>query len=218
MLVFLGHFGFLINTVLLGGLALLVLWTAARRGVAWARMLHTSLAVAGIGAGVAALVLFYSYFAPLLLEQARIASTSGLTELAQRAPVPRWYLWQVLWNAGLVTHFGFFPLLLAPVGVWLLTRRGRPARLTAALIGGSFLVSAVFAVLPFITLSTQSTRWLMFSAWGVAVGTAVVVRWLWRCGRSARLVVLAMSGFVLWNTFMVWLGPMLWRIRPPEPF
>jgi hypothetical protein len=58
----------------------------------------------------------------------------------------------------------------------------------------------------------------MFSAWAVAVGAAVAAQLLWRCGRGGRLVVLAMGGVVLWNTAMIWLGPLIWRIRPPEPF
>lgn len=222
-LVFLGHFGFFINTVLLGGLVLLLLalvaWqtrgtsqATAYAGVGW------RLALVGVGATLVALALFYSYFAPLLTEQAQIAATGGLTELAQRRPVERAYLWQVLWDAGLIQHFGFFPLLLAPLGLRVLQRRGGPARVTLALLTGTFLVSLVFAVLPFLTLSTQSTRWLMFAAWAVAVSAALAVPLLWQRGRIGRLVVVAMAGFVGWNTLLLWGGPMLWRIRPPEPF
>jgi hypothetical protein len=217
-LVFLGHFGFFINTVLLGGLMLLIICLAAWRKAGWARPLGTALALAGVGAGIVAFLLFYGYYIPLFRAQAQVAASGGLTELANRPPVERAYLWRVLWDAGFVQHFGFFPLLLAPVGVWLLARWGRPAWVTATLIGGSFAVSAVFAVLPFLTLSTQSTRWLMFSAWGVAIGAAVAARWLWRRGAVGRLAVVVMAGFVLWNTVVLWLGPMLWRIRPPEPF
>jgi hypothetical protein len=217
-LVFFGHFGFLINTVLLGGLALLLIVPAAWRGAGWARLLREPLALAGIAAGVAALALFYSYYTPLFMAQAQAAAEGGLTGLADRAPVERSRLWEVLWYAGFVQHFGFFPLLLAPIGVGLLARWGRPALVTVALIAGSFLVSSLFAVLPFITLSTQSTRWLMFSAWGVAIGAAVAGAWLWQAGRAGKVAVATMAGFVLWNTIVLWVGPMLWRIRPPEPF
>jgi hypothetical protein len=82
----------------------------------------------------------------------------------------------------------------------------------------SVLVSSCFAVLPFITLSTQSTRWLTFSAWAIAIAAALAWQVLWRSGRAGRVVVLAMGGFVVWNTVVFWVGPMLWRIRPPEPF
>ncbi len=217
-LVFFGHFGFFINTVLLGGLMLLLIWPASLRGAGWARALRLPVTMAGMGAALTAAALFYTYYLPLFLAQAEATAEGGLTGLADRAPVERSYLWAVMWDAGFVQHFGFFPLLLAPVGAWVLTRRGRPSLVTAALIVGSFLVSSVFAVLPFITLSTQSTRWLMFSAWAVAVGSAMVVPLLWRRGRAGRLAVVLMALFVLWNTIILWLGPMLWRIRPPEPF
>ncbi|NJK78402.1 MAG: hypothetical protein HC914_00160 [Chloroflexaceae bacterium] len=217
-LVFLGHFGFFINTALLGGMALLIVLPLAWRGVAWAQMARTPLLVAGVGGLCLALLLFYTAYLWLFIEQARVTASSGLTGLAERAPVPRWYLWQVLWQVGIIQHFGFFPLLLAPLGVWQVGRQGRPAWIMGGLLVGSFLVSLAFAVLPFITLSTQSTRWLMFSAWAVAIGAAFAVQLLWRSGRAARLLVAVMGGYVLWNTFVFWIGPMLWRIRPPEPF
>jgi hypothetical protein len=217
-LVCLGHFGFFINTALLGGLALLLLTLLAWRGAAWAGTLAWALLLAGGVSIIAALALFYSYYIPLFVQQAQAAATGGLTGLADRAPVERSYLWRVLWDAGFIKHFGFFPLLLAPLGLGLLARWGKPARLTVGLMLGSLLVSSVFAILPFITLSTQSTRWLMFSAWVVAVGGAVAAQWIWRQGRAGRLATLAMGGFVLWNTIYFWLAPMLWRVRPPEPF
>jgi len=216
--VFLGHFGFFINIGLLLGLLLIILWVGMGRGAGWAGRMHRPLLLAAVGAGLAALLVFYSAYLPLFLRQAQEVATGGLTGLAERVPAERGHLWEVLWYRGLITHFGFFPLLLAPLGMLLLTRWGRPALLLVALMAGSFLVSALFALLPFITLSTQSTRWLMFSAWAVAVGAAVAAQLLWRCGRAGRLVVLAMGGVVLWNTAMIWLGPLIWRIRPPEPF
>jgi hypothetical protein len=219
--VFLGHFGFFINTALLGGLLLALVWLLAWRGAEWARRARWPLALAYGGALLAALLFFYSAYAPLFLAQAQAAAAGGLTGLAQRAPVPRRVLWEVLWQAGFVVHFGFFPLALAPVGLLILGRRARGAgncRLLFALIGGSFLVSSLFMLLPFITQSTQSTRWLMFSAWGVAITGAVAARALWRSGRAGRLAVLLMAAFVLWNSATLWLGAMAWRIRPPEPF
>jgi hypothetical protein len=44
------------------------------------------------------------------------------------------------------------------------------------------------------------------------------MRRLWRRGWAGRVAVAAMAAFVLWNTAALWLGAMLWRIRPPEPF
>lgn len=228
-LVFLGHFGFFINTVLLSGLLVVLVWLAAWRGVGWARALGWPLTLSCGGALLFALLFFYSGYLPLFIAQAQATAEGGLTGLAQRAPADRGRLWQVLWNAGLITHFGFFPVPLALAGVARLLHRVWQQRQTlmhkvpppalglTALMAGSFLISICFAVLPFITLSTQSTRWLMFSAWAIAVGTALALRWLWQRGRSGRIAVLVMAGFVLWNTAVVWLGPLLWRMRIPEP-
>lgn len=216
--VFLGHFGFLINTSLLLGCLLVVIWWGWWRGMRWLQRMHSPLLLAAVGALLVALLFFYSAYLPLFMAQAQAVTSGGLTGLAERVPAERAYLWGVLWNRGLITHFGFFPLLLAPLGLLPLVRWGRPALVLVALMAGSFLVSTFFAMLPFITLSTQSTRGLMFSAWAVAVGAAVTARLLWRSGRVGRLIVLAMGGVVLWNTVLLWLEPMIWRMRPPEPF
>lgn len=216
--IFLGHFGFFINTVLLIGVLLVLLRVAVWRRSVWGQRLGWPLLLAGAGAVLAALVLFYSAYLPLFIAQAQAVASGGMTGLTQRAPVERSYLWRTLWYSGLITHFGFFPLLLTLPGMLTLLRRGRSAQILLALMTSSLLVSAPFAILPFITLSTQSTRWLMFSAWAVAVGSALAGQVLWRCGRAGRVVVVAMAGFVLWNTATLWLGAMIWRIRPPEPF
>jgi hypothetical protein len=300
--VFLGHFGFLINVVLMGGLLLAIIWLAAWRGNQWAQQLRLPLTLAYMGASVVSLLFFYTAYISLFIYQFSEVSQGGLTELADRAPVSRERLWDVLWNAGFIEHFGFFPLLLIPVGIWRVwvLARGRevePQRRRGAEVqrggqgaeqhsseagmssidadvehlghkdvsasasqpsspGGlppeayclqeagfgvralpgddehgqrgplalftlmvcSVVVSSIFAVLPFITLSTQSTRWMMFSAWVMAVAAALAFRLLWRYGRGGRIVVLAMGGFVVWNSLYFWLAPMLWRIRPPEPF
>lgn len=217
-LVFLGHFGFFINTVLLGSWLVLLAAVFAWRGQAWARRIRPPLLAGGVTAGVLAAVLFYSFFIPLFVAQAAAVSDGGLTGLAERAPVDRGYLLWTVWDAGFVQHFGFFPLAMLLPGVWRLWQQGGATRVLCAFIVGSLLVSSMFAVLPFITLSTQSTRWLMFSAWAVAIGAALGTDWLWRRGRVGRVAVVAMAGFVLWNTVVLWVGPMLWRIRPPEPF
>lgn len=227
-LVFLGHFGFFINTALLLSLLLAVLWLAARRGDAFARAFQRPLLLAFIGAGVFAAVFFYSAYIPIFLSQARIAAEGGLSAVAERAPVTRAYLWRVLWQNGLIVHFGFFPLVLAIVGVWTLgawpVRRRQPVALLpatrwlTAVMLGCYAVSVLFAAIPFLTLATNSTRWLMFSAWAIAICAALAGWRLWQSGRAGKLTVVAMTGFALWNTTLIWLGPMLWRIRPPEPF
>jgi hypothetical protein len=176
----------------------------------------------------------------MVVSHMQTALTEGLPELARREPVSRERLLYNLWHLGFIEHFGFFPLLLLPLGMWhllasgrnttSLTRNTKPgfpdltihvrrARLALfSLMACSVLVSSGFALLPFLTRSGQNTRWLMFSAWAIAVGAALGTRLLLRYGRAGRLVVLTMAGFVLWNTALFWLEPLAWRIRPPEPF
>ena len=86
------------------------------------------------------------------------------------------------------------------------------------LVAGTFVIALGFAALPFLSGSTLSTRWLMFSAWAIAVGAALSAQLLWRTGRAGRLLVVVMGGYVVWVTAVVWLGALAWRVRPPEPF
>ena len=86
------------------------------------------------------------------------------------------------------------------------------------LITGTFLIALGFAVLPFITGSTLSTRWLMFSAWAIAVAAAVCATVLWQRGWAARLLLAAAGAYILWLTAAQWIAALAWRIRPPEPF
>ncbi len=227
-IVLLGHFGFFINTALLSALLVGLIWLFAWRDNDWKRDIRRPLIIAVVGSGTFALVFFYSAYASLFASQIQTATTDGLTGLAQRIPVSRAHLWSTMWEAGFITHFGFFPVPLALIGMTLLWKQARqrqsPAAAPAAsmilwtLMAGSFLISSGFALLPFITLSTQSTRWLMFSAWAITIGAALAVRQIWHMGGAGRLVTFAMAGIVIWNTAQIWLGPMLWRIRPPEPF
>lgn len=74
------------------------------------------------------------------------------------------------------------------------------------------------ALLPFITLSSITTRWLMFSAWVIAAASAPAFVWLWRRGRAGRAVALGAAGYVLWITLVVWIEAMTMRLPPIEPF
>ncbi|MBX0327113.1 hypothetical protein K2Z83_05380 [Oscillochloris sp. ZM17-4] len=223
-LVFLGHFGFLINTTLLVGLLVALMWLMSWRGAAWARAARWPLSLAFGGAVIFAGAFFYSAYIPLFLSQLETARSGGLSAVAERAPVSRAALWDTLWRAGLITHFGVFPIPLALVGIGMLARDGarepglsrRQAAL--ALMLGSLAVGLCFAALPFITLATNSPRWLMFLAWVVALGAALASEAIWRRGWLGRIAVLSMGALVLANTAWIWLSPMLWRIRPPEPF
>lgn len=222
-LVFLGHFGFLINTALLVGILLVGTWLQSWRGAAWARALRWPLSLAFGGAVLFVGLFFYSAYIPLFLGQLQTASNGGLAAVAGRTPVSRAVIWETLWRNGLLIHFGLFPLPLAIGGIWLLWRGVEtsaelsPARVVLSLMLGSLLVGFCFAVLPFITLATNSPRWILFIAWVVAIGTALMVEQLWQTGLPARMLTLAMGALVLANSAWIWLAPMLWRIRPPEP-
>jgi hypothetical protein len=232
-LVFLGHFGFLINTALLVGGLTAAVWLASWRGAVWARALRWPLTVAVGGAGAFAAATFYSAYIPLFLGQLATAREGGLTAVAGRGPVSRAVLWDTLWRAGLLTHYGLFPLPLALWGAWLIALRpgasgsgrasaeaGEGAARTALiwLMGGSLGVALVFAALPFVTGVTNSPRWMLFIAWAVALGAAVATERIWRAGWAGRAAALLMGAVVLANTAWIWLAPMLWRVRPPEPF
>ncbi|NJN14838.1 MAG: hypothetical protein HC822_00235 [Oscillochloris sp.] len=225
-LVFLGHFGFLINSALLLGGLTIVAWFLGRQPESWAYRVRWPLTIAVVIAGAFAGITFYSAYIPVFLSQLQAASAGGLTAVAGRGPVSRAVMWQTLWQAGLLTHFGLFPLLLALGGVWQLVRgvgtannRSSASRHTAIwLMGGSLLVAVAFAVLPFITGLTNSPRWMLFIAWVVAIGSAAAATQIWRMSRSGKLAVLIMGAVVVLNTAWIWLAPMLWRIRPPEPF
>lgn len=223
-LVFLGHFGFLINTTLLVSLLAAVTWLMSWRGAAWARAIRWPLSLTLGGAVLFAGAFFYSAYIPLFLSQIQIASAGGLSAVAERAPASRAVMWNTLWRVGLITHFGLFPIPLALIGVGVLARRGWPEpwlsrrQVVLALMLGSLVVGLSFAVLPFITLATNSPRWLMFLAWVIALGSALVGEAIWRRGWLGRIALLAMGAVVVANTAWIWLAPMLWRVRPPEPF
>jgi hypothetical protein len=223
-LVFLGHFGFLINTALLVGLLTVITWLISWRGAAWARAARWPLSLSLASAVIFAGVFFYSAYIPLFLSQIETARAGGLSAVAGRAPVSRAVMWDTLWRGGLITHFGIFPIPLALGGIWMLAR-SEPERLgigrrrvVLALMLGSLAVGLCFAVLPFITLATNSPRWLMFLAWVVALGAAMASEAIWESGWLGRAAALAMGAVVIANTAWIWLAPMLWRIRPPEPF
>ena len=241
LLVYLGHFGFWINMSLLGVIALLVLLVAALRDRAsWSTFRPALLSF--VVAQSLAVLFFYSGYSGLFLAQARATATGGLTGLAGRAAIDQALLWDMLWDSGFRVHFGFFPVPLALGGLLLLSYRaasshrapgvrekgrlriGWPsgalprAQALTVLMAGTFVIGLFFAVLPFVTGSTLSTRWLMFSAWAVAIGAAAGAQLLWRSGRAGRLLVIVMGGYIVWITASVWIAALAWRVRPPEPF
>lgn len=214
--VFLAHIGTFLNTSLVGLLIIALLWWSTRhdsekRAVRW-------LASIGIAAAAFVALFYYGAFMDLIVEQTVGVATQGLNEVTERPPIPRETTLEVLWEGGFITHFGFFPVVLALPGILLLHQRRLRSTILLPLIWLTFLVSASQAVLPLITLNSITTRWLMFSSWGIAVTTALAVALLWRRGRSARVVVLAMGGYVCWITLCLYLAALAWRDPPIEPF
>lgn len=223
LLVYLGHFGFWMNMSLLGGFGLatlIVLALRRRRGALQALIFYGA---AFVTAQIVAVLFFYSAYADLFAQQLAATATGGLTGLAGREPAPFEVLWRTLWDAGFRQHYGFFPLALLPAGVaWLMdgvtaqpVRYRTPAIILAV---GTIMIACGFAALPFFSGSTLSTRWLMFSAWLVAVGAAAGAAALWRRGRAGRITALVAGAYVAWVTASIWLAALLWRVRPPEPF
>jgi hypothetical protein len=83
---------------------------------------------------------------------------------------------------------------------------------------GTFLIGLAFAILPFLSGSTLATRWLMFSIWAIAIGSAACAERLWRAGFAGRILAIVIGSYVLWISAAMWLGALAWRVRPPEPF
>jgi len=243
-IVYLGHFGFWINTTLLGGMGLAALLVATLRKRRSCGSFWRLLAVF-VAAELFAALMYYSAYTSLFIAQAQATASGGLTGLANRGPTDRALLWQNLWDAGFRIHFGFFAVPLSLCGLMLIWGRmtNDPSTLLRAgerrttnesrhqnealvvgrwslvvLMLGTLIIALLFGSLPFITGSTLSTRWLMFSAWVIALGAAVTAQLLWRSGRAGRWLLFAMGGYMLWITASQWIGALAWRIRPPEPF
>jgi hypothetical protein len=215
-LLMVGHFGYLINITVLFGLLTAAVWWAAWRGDAAAHRARWPLTAAVVLAGATAAVLFYSSYLPLFLAQAERVIEGGATAVAGREPASRERLWQTLWFAGLWQHFGLFPVPLAIVGLWRL--RTPAAWLWRRISWLSLTVALLFGSLPFLTLVSNSPRYLMFNLLPIAVGSAAALAALWRHSRPARLAAIVMTAVILANSAWFWITPLLYRIRPPEPF
>ncbi len=223
--VFLGHIGLFINVALMGLLAAPLLWWGAHN--AQERRAAVSLLSLGAVAVAFAMLFFYSAFTGLILEQVGGVASGGLNGLTGRNPIPRETTLWVTWEGGLITHYGFFPVLLMIPGAILLWagRRGGDGaigdrRVTAlrVLVWMTLLVSFSQAVLPLLTLSSITTRWLTFASWAVAVAGALGAAQLWRRGRVARMASVAMALYVGWLTLALYVAAMALRVAPIEPF
>ena len=113
-----------------------------------------------------------------------------------------------------------WPLLLAPVGVWLLRHRLRTASTSdkpaafgrqyrdadanAALVLSAWLVGALVLLIVGV-LSGQFVRYAVSALPAVSVGAGVALAygWQWRVGRVAVFALLALTAFA---TLVVWYG------------
>lgn len=216
ILVFLGHIGSFINTAMLGLLIIPVLWwlardDAERRGVRW-------LLGAGLAAAAFVGVFYYTAFWDMVVEQITGIATVGLTGVTERAPIPRTTTLRVLWNEGLIIHYGFFPILLAFIGAFLAATGSLRRSILPPLLWLTFFVATFQGLIPLVTLSSITTRWLTFAGWAIAVGCAIGLAYFWRRGRTARLVSLLMLAYVSWLSVIVWIDAMALRLPPIEPF
>ena len=216
-LVFLGHIGQFINTVLLGLLIVPVLWWRSRQNSATRASVYWLL-VAGLVAGGMAALFYYSAFADQIINQIVEAAKGGLNAMTHKKNIPRSTTLQVLWQGGLITHFGFFPVALAVPGALLLGMSRMRRSVLLPLVWSTFAVSTSQALLPLVTLSSLTTRWLTFAAWAITVTSAGATLQLWRRGRVGRLVVVMMGLYVCWITAVVVVNAMVLNVAPIEPF
>ncbi|NNJ09981.1 hypothetical protein EKD04_006555 [Chloroflexales bacterium ZM16-3] len=216
-LVFLGHIGTFINTAAVGLLIIPLLWWRARelderRG---------ALLLLGAGAAAAAFasLFYYTAFWDLVVTQIVGVSTVGLNEVTGKKPIPRDVTLSVLWNEGLILHYGMFPVILALAGAVMISLSPRYRRsILPPLIWLTFGVALSQGLLPLITLSSITTRWLTFAGWAICVASAFALNALWRRGMAGRLAVVAMYGFIAWQTAVVWADALFLRLPPTEPF
>jgi hypothetical protein len=216
-MVFVGHIGSFINTAGVGLLIIPLLWLRAR-GPDERRGALQLLAAGGAAAAFVG-IFYYSAFWDLVLTQIVGVSTVGLNEVTKKSPVPREVTLSVLWNEGLTTHYGMFPVILAVAGAIILSRSARYRRtILPALIWLTFTVALSQGLLPLITLSSITTRWLTFAGWAICVASAFAFDAIWRRGPAGRLAVIAMYAFVAWQTAIVWADALFLRKPPAEPF
>jgi hypothetical protein len=216
-LVFLGHIGSFINTAIVGFFVVPWLYFRARSPAERAGALQ--LLWAGVASGAFVWCFYYTGFWELIVEQVGGILTSGMVEVTGRKPIPPAQTLEALWYGGLILHYGFLPVVLAIVALlgFMVSGRLRGSNVPP-LIWLTFAVGLWQALLPLITLSSITTRWLTFAGWGITLGTAFALMALLRRGRSGRLVAYATLGYVAWLSIVVWVNAMALNQPPIEPF
>lgn len=217
IMVSLGHIGAFINTGLVGLAAIPWLWLRAR--TAEERAGTRRLLGAGLAAAAFVVVFYYGAFGGMIFEQLGGVAQGGLLGVTEREPVPRAVWLRALWAEGFIGLNGYFLVVLGVAGALLIswTRRYR-ASIVAPLIWLTFAVGLSQAILPLITLSTITTRWLTFAGWALTVGATVTVLRYRQRGRAGKAVVWLALAFVAWITLEVWVTAMAINRPPLEPF
>jgi hypothetical protein len=215
-LVFFGHFGLFINiSVLFAGLLPLLWWRY--RSSPHARQVY-GLLIAFVLAELLALGLFYSAYLGLILTKLAEFQAGGMSQVqGGRAEIGWQALALSLWRDGLVAHYAIIGVPLALLGGYWLWQQ-QHGQILVWLFWGTVAVAVVQGTIPFITASTITTRWLSFCAWVIAIGSALVLEWLWRRGRVGQSLVIAALVWIGGNTMWLWVKALGYRIRPPEPF
>jgi hypothetical protein len=216
-LAFQSHIGAFLNNGILGVLLIPVLWLRAhnqaeRRGA-------LRLGLAGLTAAGFLLLFYYSGFATMIITQLRGIATVGMVGVTNREPLERADWLAALWEPGVIGHYGLFPLILAfgVLAVWAVSGQMRRS-IVPPLVWLTFVVAATQAILPLITLSSITTRWLTFAGWSIIVASSFGFNWLWRRGFVGKLLVIAMYSYIAWLSIVVWINGMALNKPPIEPF
>ncbi|NTU82040.1 MAG: hypothetical protein HGA45_22115 [Chloroflexales bacterium] len=216
-LVSLGHIGAFINTGLVGAAAIPWLWLRAR--TAEERAGARQLLWAGLAMTVFVVACYYSAFGAMVAEQVGGVAEGGMLGVTERAAVPREVWLRALWAEGLIGLNGGFLVLFGLAGALLISWTARyRAGIAGPLIWLSFAVGLSQAILPLITLSTITTRWLTFASWGLTVGAALAALRYRQRGQAGRLVTWLALAYVAWITLEVWATAMALNKPPLEPF
>jgi hypothetical protein len=214
---FTSHFGLYINMSLVLGVLLVWQLYRMRKRVSWLdTRAVVGLCAAFVLAHVLVLALFYSAYLPLLVGKLVAFKEGGMSAVqgGRAAKTSSELAWQ-LWQQGLGAHYAYIGLPLALLGWYRLWKI--PTTLVHGFVAATMVVVLGQAVIPFLTASDITTRWLSLAAFPVALGLALMLDALWRAraGRLlALLVLLAIGGSTLW----MWVQALAYRVRPPEPF
>lgn len=215
--VYMAHIGSMINTALLGAMVIPALWLRAQTEEE--RRATLALLWSGLAAGAFVAIFYVTAFWELISAQFGAIADQGMVELTGKSPLDRGEWLHAVWEAGLIGHYGLVPVLLSVAAAAMLMISGRLRRSVAPpIVWLTYVVGIIQVVIPLITLSSITTRWLTFASWAICFASAFAIRDLWRRGAAGRAVVLASYGFSFWLAAVVWIEGMALRKPPGEPF